>query len=873
MNKTTRILSSLFLVGIAVNMFAQTDSIKTSNFIVTKDVADTIHTIEPRHNIGNSVQSRVIINESDFNKGFITSPYELIIGKVAGLSISSYSGVPNSEFETFIRSQNSFIGNNLPLIIIDNIPQYGKTISLNPSDIESITVLKDAASTGLYSEGQNGAISIKTKRGTKRLHVIYTANLALSYLPKQIEVFNADEYRSLINQRYASNPTALGLLGTANTNWQDEIYQTAFSQDHFLSLSGSTNFETGKVFQLPYRMSVGKTIQEGILETSKLDRNSVDVTLDPSFFSNHLRFNLNFKRSESDEHEADEQAIENAIYFDPTRPVKNGSPYGGYFTWMNSDGTIIYQAPSNPMALLNLKDNDINTINSSTNLSADYKLHFLPELRIIANYALNKLENSNIQTVKPEGKTLFNRSESNVKGNIDSKYWDLNINYSKYFNAISSQLDVFAGLSKYETEESYEYSYVDYLGGGSSIFKFESKFAGGSFCYNERYTILLNAREDGTSVFAPENQKATFLSGGIAWNVKNEAFLANNEFLSKLNLRASLGTSSQSFIPVSSNTSIANPNLTYENIKTFNLGVDFDFWKDRLNGSAEYYTKEGDDLMTYMPMPMGGNLSYVLANGGSTSSKGIDITINTRIVATKTWRWGASANLNYNKSEINDIIKGMDIRIPTGYAEGSYGQYTQMQKGGYPFNTFNLYKQIYNTSGQPIEGQYVDTNGSGNTNEEDKVMMKNPQPDVIMGISSQLGYKNWEFSFSGRWSMNNYIYNNVSSNCYYEMLYFNSGRVPSNLPTSINNTKFESMQPLSDYYLENASFFKMDYMSLGYQFNKLFRSNLGLNISATVQNVFTITNYSGQDPEVVGGIDYFQYPRPRTVSIKLSFMF
>jgi len=850
------------------------------------------------------------LGSQDFNKGSITSPQDLMIGKIPGVVVTSGDGAPGSSATIRIRGGSSIKASSDPLIVIDGVPVDKYDISglpnplaaINPNDIESFTVLKDASATAIYgSRASSGVIIITTKKGgAGKLKISYNGTASLYTVPKMIEVLSASEYRALVESQFSAGAS---LMGSASTDWQKEIYQTAFGHDHNLSFSGT-------VKNLPYRASVGYTNEDGILKTSNLDRTTLSIGLSPSFLDDHLHFNLNAKGFYNKTRFANTGAIGAAVQFDPTHPVKDGD---NYWTWMS--GTLINdQAVDNPVAELMLTSDVAKVYRSIGNLQTDYKFHFLPDLRANLNLAYDYTKTDG-KKFTPENTSWTSSFKGNHEKYTQQKQMQLLEFYLNYTKEITQdqKVDVTAGYSwQHFWRKKYDYatSVDETLLNDSTSYKTQnyiiSFFGRANYTLLDRYLVTVTLRDDGSSKFAKDNRWGLFPSVALAWKISSEPFMAGMRNISNLKLRLGYGVTGQEDIvdedypylaryTRSSDDKTAqyqfgnifyntlrpegyDKNIKWESTTTYNIGLDFGFFNNRFSGTFDLYDRKTKDLLNKIPIPAGSNLqNELLTNVGNMKNKGIEFTINANILTSKDLNWEVSYNIGYNKNEITKLILS---NVPTypgdpaGDISGGVGNKIQINSVGHPMNSFYVYKQVYNSEGKPIEGLYVDQNGDGVINSSDLYCYKKPAADVLMGISSRLSYKNWDFSFAGRLSLGNYVYNNVASSrgTYYDV--YNGGtHFLSNVVKQVNDTKFNTTQYFSDYYIENGSFFRMDNINLGYQFSNLLNKGLNIHLSLAVQNAFIITKYKGLDPEVFNGIDNNLYPRPRTFIVGANIQF
>lgn len=850
------------------------------------------------------------ITSKEFTKGNIVTPENLLSGRVAGVNIVT-SGAPGSGSQIRIRGGSSLNASNNPLIVIDDLPMAGTAggsrgvlASINPNDIESFSVLKDASATAIYgSRGANGVIIITTKKGRKEYTLDYDFQMGFGEIKDRINVFDGDAFRNIVNQK---QPNLVGLLGNANTNWQDEIYQKSVSTQHNLTAKG-------QIFgAIPTRLSIGFANIEGNILTSQYDRATVSLSMNPSFLNDHLKFSLNYNRAFEDNRFADSGQVGAALRYDPTQPVyDSSSTFGGFYQHITgTPGSILVSnGTRNPVAALLQNTNISDVFRHYGNLKIDYKFHFLPELTITANAGFDKstAEGTSINPLNsPANYTdLFIGNDSAYKNEVKNESFDTYLNYVNTFGKFKT--DVMAG-----------YSYQSFDGFGSSTGNTRNPNDAGATSYvstpvvligflarvnltfNEKYLLTLNYRRDGTSRFGPENRWGDFGGAALAWRISDEDFLKDNKVISNLKLRLSYGINGQQdgiagdlyldryrfgnqnsqFIfggnPIQSTIPSERSNLKWERTSTIELGIDYGFFNNKITGSINAFQKNSTDLLSDAPVADASNFTNrVLQNIGDLQVNGLEFTINADVIKTEDLDWNINFNTTYLDREIKELALGQDIT--TGGIAGGTGNFIQLFSEGYAPNSFYVFKQLYDTAGQPIEGAYVDLNRDGIINTQDRYLKGNPQADFTFGFQSNFNYKNFDLAFNLRASLGNYLYNNVnSSSAQYDLLQDNA--VLGNIPTSVLNTNFNSTSDviISDIYLENASFLKMDNITLGYTFNRPIKkfSKNSIRLWAGMQNVFTITNYSGLDPELASnGIDNTNYPRPRTFLIGANVKF
>src|SRR5260221_1620564 len=867
------------------------------------------------------------ITSKDFNKGSITTPEQLIAGKVAGVQITSNGGAPGSGSTIRIRGGASLNASNNPLIVIDGVPIDNNGISgvanplalINPNDIESFNILKDASAIAIYgSRASNGVIIIVTKKGKAgKMRFNFSTQYSLSTLPKQAEVLSPTQFRAYVNAH--GTPAQVALMGNANTNWQDEIYKNASTTDNNLSMSGSLK-------NLPYRVSLGYLNQDGILRTGNLQRKSASVTLNPKFFKDHLKIDLNLKGSINNSRFADEGAIGTAVRFDPTQSVHSSAKrYGGYFEWLDPSSTTGLRklAPLNPVGLLEQRTDKSEVKRSIGNIQFDYKVHFFPDLHVNVNLGYDVSKGEGTVVIPDSAASAYLRSPDAKHGGVNNKYLqkksntllETYLNYVKDFKSINSHIDAVAGYS-YQDFSTTNYNYPDYTTDGTVIstpsFPFDkpenrliSFFGRLNYAYKGKYLLTGTVRRDGSSRFTEAHRWGWFPSGAFAWRMKEENFLKKVNVLSDLKLRLGYGETGQQdgignydYIPRYSQANAQaqyqfgstyytlyrpsgyNPNLKWEQTATYNVGIDYGFLNNRITGSIDFYLKKTTDLLSVVDQPAGTNFSNkILANIGNMENRGVEFTINTQVVRNKTLTWDLGFNITYNKNEITKLTFTNDPNFPgnlVGGIAGGVGSTIQIHSVGYPKSSFYVYQQVYDKSGKPIEGLFEDRNRDGLINVDDLYRYKAPDPDVFLGAYSNASWKKWNAGFSLRANFGNYMYNNRFSNTGVQRNIIDPLGFLANGSTNLLETNFTGNGDkylLSDYYIQNASFLRRDNINVGYSAGDIVRKNTNLRIGANIQNVFTVTKYKGVDPEVSGGIDNNFYPRPRIFVINLNLDF
>jgi len=864
------------------------------------------------------------VGQKDFQKGTITSPDQLIAGKVAGVQVISNSGAPGAGSTIRIRGGASLNATNDPLIVIDGVPLTGDALSgvanplamVNPDDIESFSIAKDAASTAIYgSRASNGVIFITTKKGKKGpARFSFSTVNSLGTIAKQLDVLTGDQMRKYVNDYAAANPgysAYPALLGTANTDWQKEIYQNAFTTNNTLSITGSTK-------SLPYRVSVGYLNQDGILKTDNLQRATASIALTPMLFDNHLKIDVNVKGAYSDSKFAQQGAIGNAVRYDPTQPVYDSK--GEYFEWRQANGTYNTLSNPNPVAQLYQNHSTGKNLRSIGNIQFDYKLHFLPDLHANLNLGYDASDGHGDYYTDDSAKTA--NSTYNYRGTKGQyqqyktyTFGEFYLNYIKDITSINSNLNVIGGYGYYNNRSANYGFYTFFLNNDTvpgtkpsaplyiDYQTLISYYGRATFTVNNKYIFMGSVRTDGSSRFAKENRWGVFPAGAFTWRMNQEDFLKTSNVVSDLKLRLSYGVTGQqdgigyyNYLPAyyptatSSQYQLGNTfyqlyspavyaaDIKWEQTSAFNIGVDFGLFKNRVSGSVDVYQKKTKDLLNTYNIPVGTNFSnQITDNIGDMDTKGVEVTLNVTPVQNKDWRWDLSYNFSYNHRELTKLSLNDDPSFKgnlTGGISGATGQSIQINSVGYQPQSFFVFKQIYDQkTGKPIEGLYDDINRDGVINDNDKYRYKSPYAPYSMGLTSNLNYKNWTLNMVFRSNIGNYLYNNVQSDIGVTRNILNPLVFIQNAPADALKSGFVNNQFQSDYYIENASFLKLDNIGLSYNVGKVFNNKVGLILGANCQNVFVATKYTGIDPEIYSGIDNNIYPRPRTFSISANLNF
>lgn len=904
------------------------------------------------------------IKPDDMNKGLVTNAQDMLTGKIAGVNVTSGGGSPGGGATIRIRGGSSLSASNDPLIVIDGLAMDNDGIkgvsnplsTINPNDIESFTVLKDASATAIYgSRASNGVIIINTKKGknNQKPVVSYDGNASMSQLTKFYDVLSADEFRSLIQERL---PDDYSKLGTANTNWQEQVYQKAISHDHNLSIMGGYK-------NIPYRVSLGYTNQNGIIKTSNFERYTGAVNISPSFFDDHLKVNINAKGMLVNNRYADTGAIGQAAAYDPTQPVTSDEElyvksFGGYYQAYNpipiTDDMYnpnIYVkdingvpngiwfntlAVRNPVATLMLKDDRAASKNFIGSAEFDYQFHWLPELRAHLNLGTDRAYGKQTIDIPVTAASDHNWGRAGYE-----EIWKFN-NSLNFWMQYAKDIDVhsFNVMGGYEWQHFHRNGHKEYYGkvlydadkdgtleDGETWYnpqyppdwatesKLVSFFGRANYSYANRYLFTATVRYDGSSRFAPENRWSLFPSFALGWKINEEGFLSDVREIDDLKLRLGYGITGQQnigqgdypWIPVyedniqgalypfedstgqlyyypTSRPNVYNKLIKWEETTTENVGLDFSLFKSRISGTVDYYYRRSDNLLNVIDLPAGTNFSNrVISNIGTMEINGYEISLDGKIISTKDLSWQVGFNLSRNENNITKLTASSSAsqRVEVGGISTGVGAYAQAHVVGHPAYSYYVYEQVYDeTTGLPIEGEFVDRNGDETVNSDDMYYYKDRAPDYTMGLTSKLIIKDFDLSFSMHSNIGNYVYNDVaarSHNMSDTGLYSSSGNgYFINKPASAlvtNFTENNNIQHFSDYYVQNASFVRVDNITLGYSFKKISDVITSGRIFATVQNPLVITNYSGLDPEVFDGIDRELYPRPVVTMLGVSLKF
>ena len=887
-----------------------------------------------------------VITEKNFLQGSLATPEQLIMGKVAGLKVTSNDGAPGSGSTLRLRGGTSINASNDPLIVIDGVPIDNGGIAgaanplslVNPNDIASFVILKDASATAIYgARAANGVILITTKKGSasqKEVHVTLNSKISISTIAKYAEVLSGDSLRTLINRQ--GSQQQIDLLGAANTDWQKEVFRTAITSDNNVSI-------TGGIIGLPYRLSVANRFENGLLKRDNMNRTSLGLNLNPTFLDGNLQLEVNQKMVQSRAFFANRGAL-GAAFFDPTQAVQSGNNnlFGGYFEWIDNGKPNVLSA-RNPLGLI-MQSEDRSVVNRYIgNAKVSYKMPFLPMLKATVNLGTDQSEGTGYTiTDSLSAAGYFTQgSYSQYRQTKGNKLIEAYANFNTGEKYKDHLLDLTAGYSYQDwfTSSPNNASYnqaKDSVIGLPAANPFYTKnallsfYARGIYTFKNQFVVNLSMRRDGSSRFSSEQRWGWFPAASAAW-LLSEGFLKDVKEISMLKIRAGYGVTGQqdgigdyayigNYFEGATNAQYAfggqyytvfrpagyDANLKWETTSSINIGLDFGLYKDRFSGSIDVYRKSTSDLLATVAVPAGTNFTnQILTNVGGMQNQGIEVSLNTGLIAKKNMRLDWMVNFTRNFNEVTKLSQIEDPNSPgilVGGIAGGIGNQVLIHQVGQPTFTYFVYEQQYEQDGSLIEvGQQasIDMNGDGTINTSDKWKDTNAfvdrnndgiinvkdryyagqvAPKFFMGTALNFQYGKWNAGVSMRSEIGATIYNNIHSNSATFSAIDGTKKYLSNISSLFYEDEVQKTttnQLLSDHYLERADFLRIDNISVGYNFGKLgfTKDKVGVNVGFSVQNVFVFTKYSGQDPEVGGGVDNNFYPRPRVYTLNLNFDF
>ena len=859
----------------------------------------------------------------------VSSATEALTGKLAGVNITTTEGSPDADVKIRVRGGGSLSQDNSPLYIVDGFP-VSSISDIAPSEIQSIDVLKDASSTAIYgARGANGVIIVTTKSGTEgKTQVDFGASFGLKKVTKLTKVLSPYDYvayqHELGSTDYGNYSDMDIWKSVEGYDYQDDIFGRTGNQAQYnVNVSGGSK-------QVKYNVSYAHNDEKSIMLGSGFNKNNINAKINAEL-SQWMTLDFNARMSyttvdglsggaDTNESSAANSIVANAARFRPVDPLTSNS----------DDEENNTSSQKNPLERLLATYKKRNTFNQNYNVGLNWKPFKNWTFRSEFGYGW-KYDNTDqvwASDAVQNSKLGYNGQPQSVLTRDITKNWrnanTLTYDNKKLFDG-RDKLNVLLGHEVSSSQEtSLENTSVAFpgtmtidevlanMGAGTALptqttisakDNMLSFFGRVNYTLMDKYLLTVTVRADGSSKFAKGNQWGVFPSAALAWRLSDEAFMkGTQDWLSNLKVRLSYGTAGNNRISsglmyttytMAGNTGKApffdetrgamlehgsnlyNPNLKWETTTSWNFGFDFGFLKDRITGSLDYYTRKTKDLIATVPAAAGSTFDRnITTNVGNVDSQGIELSLNATPVQTKDLTWDVSFNMTWQKMKVKNlsIVEGGQA-TNTQVGPAVDGQYVQTLSEGYEPYMFYVYKQLYDEkNGKPIEGAYADLNNDGTINEGDLYRYHSPAPDFIMGLSTSLQWKRWNLGMSFRANIGNYVYNGMAMTTgAFETMSYNAYQL-NNLSTSYLETGFQTRQHLSDHYVENASFLKMDNLTLGYNFGEIFKG-CNLNVSAMVQNVFCITKYSGVDPEVPNGVDNTFYPRPRTYSLNIGLNF
>lgn len=912
----------------------------------TQDVGDVVVIGYGTQRTKDLTGSATVINEKNFVQGSLASPEQLVMGKVAGLKVTSNDGAPGSGSTLRLRGGTSINASNDPLIVVDGVPLDNGGIAgaanplslINPNDIASFVVLKDASATAIYgSRAANGVILITTKRGSASndVKVVLDSKTSVSTIAKYFDVLSADSLRNLVNSKGTAQQ--IGLLGDSSTDWQRQVFRNAIVTDNNVSI-------TGGIKNLPYRLSVGNRIDNGILKRDQFARTTVGLNMNPSLFDKTLQIEANVKYVQTASFFANRGAL-GAAFFDPTQPIYSGSEaYGGYFEWLDNNKPNTLSA-RNPLGLIEQSTDQSKVNRAIANAKLTYNLPSMPALKATVNVGGDYSEGTGFTMTPATSASGYftNGRYSKYRTTKTNKLFESYLSYNSGSKWENQTLELVGGYSyqDWDTESpnfpTWNNEALDSIIEAEAAFPFYTRnvlmsyYGRAIYNYAGKYIVNVSVRRDGSSRFSPETRWGIFPAASAAWMISEEDFLKNSKTINMLKIRAGWGVTGQqdgigdyayigNYFEGATTAQYAfggqyyqvlrpagfDANLKWETTTSYNVGLDFGFKNDRFSGSVDVYQKDTRDLLATVPVPAGTNFTNeILTNVGAMQNRGIEVSINTGLIATKDIRLDWSINGTYNRNEVLKLSQVLDTTSPgvlIGGIGGGIGNTIQAHQIGYPTFSFFVLEQQYDSEGRVIEvgslanidlngdGQvnaldkwkdtnaFVDQNGDGIINVKDRYYRGQAAPLMFFGTALNFQYKKWYAGFSARAELGATIYNNIHSNSATFQTVDGTKKYLNNISSLYYQDEVQRTTPnqlMSDHYLESANFLRMDFINVGYNFGKLgfAKEKVGLNVNFVVQNAFVVTKYAGQDPEIGGGIDNNFYPRPRVYSLNLTFDF
>ena len=810
------------------------------------------------------------IKAEDLNRGAVVNTQDMLKGKVAGVLVTPGDGGPGSGSRIRIRGSASLNASNDPLIVIDGVPiaqGSGGAMSnpldlLNPNDIESFTVLKDASAAAIYgSRASNGVILITTKKGTGTSpKVSYTGSVSVQNPSRKVPVMSPSELVSFYSYIYpVGTPTGdrvKELTGKYLTDWQDLVFRTAFATEHNVSVRGKVSD------RMPYRASIGYIGQQGTLYESRYDRGTLDVSLSPNFFDKHLTLDVNTKAVYSYQDYANGGVVANAAFYNPTQPPN----------WLNSDGSIDYSTTNGywnygngrgtefqpnvlvgPSPLSQLYDNlsDAKSMRFIGRVAVDYKVHGFEALSFNVSAGLDITSTDSYNEIVPGS---FQAYTDTGNLGVGHNYKGYNISRSQVFEAYADyketwgkqKLDLLAGYSwqnNYSANRNIAYFNITNkpdLNPGETVdsrylwYRSEnflvSFYGRVNYSIDSRYVFTFTARGDGSSKFAKEHRWGFFPSGAFAWNIAQEPFVKGVADISTLKLRVSIGMTGQqdgigdyvhmARYNISNNPSYQynmgadgflnmltpqayDPMIKWETTTTYNIGFDYGFFKDRLSGSIDAYIAHTKDLLNSVQIPMGSNFgNSLMTNIGSINNAGVELAVTGIPIQRGDWSMHVGLNATFQRSEFTklNVTQDDNYYLETGTISKGTGGYLSRQMVGYAPYTYYTYKQKYDADGRPLQNQFEDLDGDGVITEGDRYMTgKSPEPTFYYGVNVKLSWREWDFGLNGHGAAGNWVFNDFASANSTASLDLHSGSLP-NQALLVKKTGFVAPNSAEQWY-------------------------------------------------------------------------
>jgi iron complex outermembrane receptor protein len=833
------------------------------------------------------IGSWYFVTAADFNNGLILRPEELFQGRIPGLNSFPADGMPGTPCNMSFRS-GSTISNNNPLILIDEFPVSDGKFVINPADILEVSFLSGGLAVSLYgSEAAQGVVRIRTMQKTNKFKLTYKSTAGISVLPRKTDVFNATEFKSLIEPYFTQYPGLQSQIGNASTDWQDEITRAAAGQDHYLSVSGVN-------FNVPWKASAGYNSTNGIVETTGYKRFTTSLQVRPEFFKKHLSAKAGIFYNNANAVYDDWNAFSKSKYFDPTLPVTENNDFGNYFFYKDDYGNPLPYMPINPVARLRQVDPENLNNELIANYSIEYKLHFLPALKlgVKGNYWQSDIEKSVKANANAAWYNNLRAGDVNVKHEIKTaeKFIEPYVAYNHYFANSGFGVGFQAGYRS--ITRANDYSITSLLSESDEGYISENDAYKDAYYsmlninYLNRYSLTLSLLNEKSSIFSDEQRKSLSPGIGLLWDIKQETFLRNISFLGKLEAYVSYNKLHPSNINYNT-----FPNLMYAgNLSYGELLLDNDLHPEtttqletglhfylpglRTRGGVTFFSNNHEDLMVILPIASGDNFNnYILVNGPAVQSRGFDLHLSSLVLTKNKLSLEAGLNLSVIKQTVTSLISGLDY-MTHGFISTGVGNYVQVLKEGSAPGSFFVFSQLYDANGHPVEGMFTNFSGGPDPvygNNENRYIYGKADPDLLASLYLQVKYSNLRLGISARMNTGQSVYNQAAALSYYDAVIGVIGTHASNIPKFVENSGFQKAWFLSDHYIENASFLRIDNISLSYTFNQIAGGKSCLEIEAAVQNAMLFSGYSGIDPETNKGIDYLQYPRPRIFSLSLKF--